>query len=66
MIICGTDKIKYDDGIYVLLSDLGCDGITVVGQYHTPEEAIAGMDDCWTNLALVKIFEFELTVSSLI
>jgi len=64
VIICGMDKINYDDGVYVLLSDLGTEGITVVGQYHTPEEAIQGMDDMWTNLVLVKIFEFELTVNS--
>jgi len=62
MIICGMNKINYDDGIYVLLSDLGTEGITVVGQYHTIGEAIAGMDDHWTNLALVQIAEFEVTL----
>ena len=61
MIICGMDKINYDDGAYILLSDLGTEGITVVGQYHTVEEVIGGMDDHWTNLALVKIVEFEVT-----
>ena len=59
MIICGTDKINYDDGKYILLSDLGTEGIAVAGQYHTLEEAIHGMDDAWTNLALVQLVEFE-------
>ena len=59
MIICGTDKIQWDDGKYILLSDLGTEGITVVCQYHTLEEAILGMDDAYTNLALVQLVEFE-------
>ena len=63
MIICGTDKIKYDDGVFILLSDLGTEGITVIGQYHEPEEAILAMDDCWTNLVLVKLVEFELEIT---
>ncbi len=60
MIICGMDKINFDDGVYILLSDLGTEGITVVGQYHTPEEAILAMDDVWTNLALVRLIEMEV------
>lgn len=63
MIICSSDKINFDDGIYVLLSDLGCEGLSVVGQYHTPEEAILGMDAHWTSLALVQIVEFEVEIT---
>ena len=57
MTLNGITKIKDDAGDYIVLTDYGCDGISVSHQAATAKEAVQWMMTCgYTgNQAIVKL-----------
>lgn len=57
MIICGTDRIDPNDGWYLLLSDMGTEGLVVTGQFHSVYDALQalGRPGGYDSLVLVAL-----------
>lgn len=63
MKIINTDRIKPDGGDYLVLADLGSEGLTVDSQHETVEDAIAGMaKSTWSRNTLVKVVSLTCTI----
>ncbi len=60
MVINGTNKIDPKKGDYILLSDLGCEGITVVEQFKTPDKALEALATTdFSRLTIVELTQFH-------
>lgn len=46
MIFNGSEKIKDDGGDYLVLTDYGCEGLSVTHQAATHEDALRWMTEC--------------------
>ena len=60
MYVCKIKDVDPKKGEYLLLSDLGSEGITVLGQFKDVGSAVLGMDDCYTNLSIVKLVNIQI------
>ena len=62
MIVNSIDKIKPDSGRYVLLTDLGTEGLHVVSQHYNVEDCIAAMSKSpWTSHAILELVSITTT-----
>lgn len=65
MVICGTKRID-DSKPYIVLSDMGTEGLVVVSQHEDAAAAVQSMADPagYSSLVLVKLvrLKFELEV----
>lgn len=61
MIFNGSSKIKDDGGDYIILTDYGCEGISVSHQAATHEEALRWMmeNSYGSPMTLVKLVRVE-------
>jgi hypothetical protein len=65
MVICGTERID-DSKPYIVLSDMGTEGLTVVSQHDNAADAVQSMANPggYSSLVLVKLvhLKFELEI----
>jgi hypothetical protein len=65
VVLCGSDRIDASKP-YIVLSDLGVEGLTVVSQHDSAHEAVQSMENPggYSSLVLVKLVQlkFELGV----
>ncbi len=58
------EKIDDKKGDWIILSDNGCEGLSVVGQYKTPEEAIQNLGRYGgSSQTIVKLIDFTLSLT---
>jgi len=66
MKIINTDRIKPDKGDYLILADLGSEGLTIDAQCESLEDAITAMaKSTWSNNTLVKVVDIICTLTPL-
>lgn len=61
MVINKIDKIKEKDGDYIVIQDLGSEGLNISSQHKTLEEAIKGLSETYNSqYAIVKLVKLSV------
>ena len=55
------DKIDDKKGDWIILTDYGMEGISVTGQYKTPEEAVKNLGRDCSAQSIVKLPDFNFS-----
>lgn len=63
MRICQSSKFDEKKGEWCILNDYGTEGLSVHGQYKTPEEAIKNLDgSCSCPQVIVHLVDFNFSI----
>ena len=63
MIINNTTKISTEGGHFIVLSDMGSEGLAVVSQHDTLEDAIGALDSGYSSQAIVELTVFDVSLT---